>query len=102
MVDILQRKKKKKVKRKSIEWEKLFANHISEKGFVSRIYKEPLGTYILVVLVVKNPPANAGDIRDVGSVPGLGRYAGGGNGNPLQYSCLENPIGQRSLLGYSP
>ena len=94
--------KKKKVKRKSIEWEKLFANHISEKGFVSRIYKEPLGTYILVVLVVKNPPANAGDIRHVGSIPGLGRSAGGGNGNPLQYSCLENPIGQRSLAGYSP
>ena len=44
-----------------------------------------------VALVVKNPPANAGDIRDVGSVPGLGRSPGGGHGNPLQYSCLENP-----------
>ena len=43
-----------------------------------------------VVLVVKNPPANAGDIRDPGSVPGLGRSPGGGHGNPLQYSCLEN------------
>ena len=40
-------------------------------------------------LVVKNPPANAGDTRDTHSVPGLGRYPGGGNGNPLQYSCLE-------------
>ena len=39
----------------------------------------------------KNPPANAGDIRDVGSIPGLGRSPGGGQGNPLQYSCLENP-----------
>ena len=38
---------------------------------------------------VKNPPANAGD---VGSVPGLGRSPGGGHGNPLQYSCLENPM----------
>ena len=42
-------------------------------------------------LVVKNPSANAGDIRDVGSIPGSGRSAGG-HGNPLQYSCLENPI----------
>ena len=45
-----------------------------------------------VVLVVKNLPANAGDIRDVGSIPGLGRSPGGGNGIPLQYSCLENPL----------
>ena len=45
-----------------------------------------------MVLVVKNPPANAGDIRDTGSVPGLGRSPGGGHGNSLQYSCLENPF----------
>ena len=45
-----------------------------------------------VVLVVKNPPANAGDARDVGSIPGSGRSPGGEHGNPLQYSCLENPI----------
>ena len=44
------------------------------------------------VLVVKNSPANAGDIRDIGSVPGLGGSPGGGHGNPLQYSCPENPI----------
>ena len=44
-----------------------------------------------VVLAVKNPPANAGDVRDVGLIPGLGRSPGGGHGNPLQYSCLENP-----------
>ena len=43
-----------------------------------------------VALVVKNPPANAGDIRDAGSIPGSGRSPGGGHGNPLQYSCLEN------------
>ena len=41
--------------------------------------------------VVKNPPANAGDARDVGSIPGLGRSSGEGNGNPFQYSRLENP-----------
>jgi len=37
-------------------------------------------------------PANAGDIRDAGSIPGSGRIPGGGHGNPLQYSCLENPM----------
>ena len=45
-----------------------------------------------VVLVVRNPSANAGDMRDVGLIPGLGRSPGGGNGNPLQFSCLENPM----------
>ena len=44
-----------------------------------------------VVLVVKNLPANAGDIRDTGSIPGSGRSTTVENGNPLQYSCLENP-----------
>ena len=49
--------------------------------------------------MVKNPPANAGDIRDVGSTPGSGRSPGGGHGNPLQCSCLENPMdrGARGL-----
>ena len=45
-----------------------------------------------VALVIKNPPANAGDIRDVGSIPGSGRFPGERHVNPLQYSCLENPI----------
>ena len=45
-----------------------------------------------VVLAVKNLPANAGDLRDTGSIPGLGKSLGGGHGNPLQYSCLENPM----------
>ena len=45
-----------------------------------------------MALVVKNPPANAGDIRDAGSIPGSGRSPGGGHGNPVQYSCLENPM----------
>ena len=47
-----------------------------------------------VVLVVKNPPANAGDVRDLGLIPGSGRFPGGGHGNPLQHSCLENPMDQ--------
>ena len=45
-----------------------------------------------VALVVKNLPANAGDIRDEGSIPGSGRAPGEGNGNSLRYSCLGNPI----------
>ena len=55
-----------------------------------------------VALVVKNLSANAGDFRDLGSIPGLGRSPGGGRGSPLQYSRPENPSGQRSLVGYSP
>ena len=42
--------------------------------------------------MIKNPPANADDIRDAGSTPGSGRSSGGGHVNPLQYSCLENPM----------
>ena len=52
-----------------------------------------------VALVVKNLPANAGDIRDAGSIPGSARSPGGGHGNPPQCSCLEN---LRSLVGYCP
>ena len=47
---------------------------------------------VQVVLVVKNPSGNTGDIRDKGSIPGWGRSPGGGHGNPLQYFCLENPM----------
>ena len=64
--------------------------------------------------VVKNSPTNAGfpgssvskesacNSGDLGSIPELGKSPGGGPGNPLQYSCLDNPPGQRSLAGYSP
>ena len=45
-----------------------------------------------MALVVKKPPANAGDIRDARTTPGLGRSSGGGYGNEFQYSCLENPM----------
>ena len=45
-----------------------------------------------MALVVKNLPADVGDIRDAGSIPGLGRFPGGGHGNPLHYSWLENPM----------
>ena len=55
-----------------------------------------------VELVVKNPPTNERDVTDMSSAPEFGRSPGGGHGNPLQYSCLDNPYGQRSLAGYSP
>ena len=58
-----------------------------------------------VVLVVKNTPANVGDIRNMrylGSVPGLGRSPEGGHGNPLQYSCLENPMDRGAWRANSP
>ena len=45
-----------------------------------------------MVLVVRNLPANAGDVRDAGSIPGSGRFPGGGNDNPVQYYCLESPM----------
>ena len=46
--------------------------------------------------MAKNPPATAGDTGDMGSIPGLGRFPGIGNGNPLQYSCLENSTDRRA------
>ena len=52
--------------------------------------------------MVKNPPANTGDLRDMGLIPGSGRYSAGGYGNRLQYSCLENPMdrgGQATVIG---
>ena len=52
--------------------------------------------------MVKDLPANTGDAGGVGSIPGSEGSSGGEHGNPLQYSCLENPHRQRSLLGYSP
>ena len=53
-----------------------------------------------VVLVVKNPPAKVGDIRDIGLISGSGRPTGGGNSNPLQYSCLEDSMDRGALVSY--
>ena len=52
--------------------------------------------------MLKNPPANTGDIRAMGLIPGSGRSPGGGHGNSLQFFCLENPHGQKSLASHSP
>ena len=54
-----------------------------------------------MALAVKNPLASAGDIKEVGLIPGLGRSPGGGHGSPLQYTCLESPM-DRGLAGYDP
>ena len=68
----------------------------------SRVSLAPFSPWATqVALAVKNLPANAGFARDVGSIPGLGRSPGGGQGIPLQGSHLENPHGQRNLVGYS-
>ena len=72
---------------------------LSDPGFkptspalqVDSLLSETLG-YTLVALVVKNLPANVGDIKDKSLIPGLGRSPGGGCNNLLQYSCLENPM----------
>ena len=83
------------------DWEmEIFANlfcFIIEENVPQAGTGSFLSLYLMVwtsqmVLVVKNLPANAGDVRETGSTSGLGRYPGGGHGNPLHYSCLENPM----------
>ena len=66
------------------------SNTISKGAANSNNTKTKQFQRIRVALVVKNLPANTGDIRDAGSIPKSGRSPGGGHGNPLQYSCLEN------------
>ena len=66
-------------------WENLLAKYMSNIP-VSIIWDSQM------TLKVKNSPASAGDVKDVGLIPGLGRSPGGGHGNPLQYSCLGNPM----------
>ena len=67
--------------------------HTPKENLTKFIYiSEAMKRSSQVVPMVKNSPANAGDIRVVGSIPGSGRSPGGSHGNPLQYSCLENPM----------
>ena len=77
------------------------ANGIISLSFYGRVVFYMYIWASQVTLVVNNLPANAGDRGDWGSIPGLGRSPEGELGNPLQYSCLENPHGQ-NLVGYSP
>ena len=59
---------------------------------ICQIVKQQLSLDSQATVVVKNLPANAGDLKDVGLIPGSGRSSGEGNGNPIQFSCLENPL----------
>ena len=68
------------------EWEKIIANETTDKGLISKIYKLPMQGFPSD----SDGKASAYNVGDLGSVPGLGRSPGEGNGNPLQYSCLEN------------
>ena len=68
------------------------ARHYHEKPRATITRKQTLFWASQVVLVVKNLPANAGDVRDAGLILGLGRSSGGEHGKPLQYSCWENPM----------
>ena len=63
---------------------------------------DPYSTFLWASLVAQMIKESSCNAEDLGSIPGLGRSPGGGHGNPLQYSCLENPHGWRSLEGYSP
>ena len=67
-----------------------FSAHIMT--FMCKILVLLIVMCLRVALVVKNPPASAEDTRDMGSIPGVGRFPGEGNDKPLQYSCLENPM----------
>ena len=69
---------------------------------LKKIYVTVLRNKVLVVLVVKNPPASVGDARDTGSIPELERAPGEGHGDLLQYSCLGNPMDKRGRVGYNP
>ena len=82
-------------------WNKIQEYYYNWLGYCCKIFSLWLSKFIIryyvarasqVVLVVEYPSVNAGDIRDSGLVPRMGRSLGGGHGNPLQYSCLENPM----------
>ena len=98
------------IQHRELYFVKTYKGKESEKGFYIYVHTYTY-TYTYMYMYVythkgfpveKNLPANAGDTRDVVSIPGSGKFPGGGNGNPLQYSCLEKSHGQRRLLGYSP
>ena len=77
-----------------LEWEVLCS--------VFQEIEEIAATASQMVLEVKNVPANAGDARDSGSIPGWGRPPGVGSGNPLQYSCLGNPMDKGAWQATAP
>ena len=82
--------------------EKLLHLQVRENYYGDLNCDPPKFTGASQVLVVKKPPTRARDIRDTGSIPGARRSPRGGLGNPLQYSCLQNPTDRGGLVGYSP
>ena len=93
-------RQKKEFKRYSPKFSKIKDNKSEVQEALKLRYIPIFG----VVVMVKNSPANAREVSNIGLTPGSGRFPEEGNSNPLQYSCLENPRiqGQRSLAGYSP
>ena len=81
---------------------RMHLNHAWYTVVAQELVPATTGIVFPCTLVVKNLPVNTGDIRDMGLIPVSGRSPGRGRGNPLQYSCLESPHGQRRLLCYSP
>ena len=77
-------------------------NQPKAKGFSKAVPESTQEIHSLGFPMVKNLPANAGDIRVVDSVPGSGRSPGGGHGNPFQYTCLENPLDRGTRVLHSP
>ena len=73
---------------------KIVIKHTKHRIYHFHHFNEKISLFwaFWVVLVVKNPLVKEGDLRDSNSIPGLGKSPGGGHGNPLQYSCLENPM----------
>ena len=76
----------------TISYSLQYVVHIVVRGLFSNSGLIMPSPFSSALCVVKNLPADAEDVRDAGSVPGSGRSPGGGHGNPLQYSCLENPM----------
>ena len=81
---------------------RMHLNHAWHTVAAQELVPATIGSVFPGTLVVKNLPVNTGDIRDMDWIPGSGRSPGRGHGNPLQYSCLESPHGQRRLVHYSP
>ena len=86
----------------SVLGRQIVANIKCNASYLNESFKIWFNEFGLISSQIKNLPADAGDTRDTGSISVSGRSLGEGKSNPLQYSCLENPMDKRSLVGYSP
>ena len=88
------------------DWTHIHAVIKEDKQYYLKYHVWPTSSYYRDfsggTLVVKNPPASAGGMRDMGLIPGSGRSPGRGHDNPLQYSCLENPMDREAWQAYNP